>query len=203
MSSSHICTRTLWLISCSGYVPPEDYTGVATLTQIAHTISDTHFELVFKCEGCWAWNQGGADGNQIPDAEREVQSLAGPSITRSSPAPGLSTTRDRSSSESRTQRRAMPSTKSGLSWALFLLVLLCQRRPHPLLWPPLLPRQLDPPSALAHPLLPNPMTTSSSAVVLEVSPSLTSSRSQARAYFCLRRAHHRSPALVGPWDLNG
>jgi len=46
---------------------------MATLTQIDHSVSDTHFELVYKCEGCWSWNQNGADGNQLPTADREVQ----------------------------------------------------------------------------------------------------------------------------------
>ena len=49
---------------------PDPYTGNATLTQIAHTVNSTHFELVYRCQDCWVWNQKGAEGSQIP---QEVQ----------------------------------------------------------------------------------------------------------------------------------
>ncbi|KAF2235834.1 hypothetical protein EV356DRAFT_98225 [Viridothelium virens] len=50
----------------SGYVAPDIYTGNATLTQIAHTINDTHFTLTYRCQWCLAWNQGGTAGSQLP-----------------------------------------------------------------------------------------------------------------------------------------
>jgi cellobiose dehydrogenase (acceptor) len=56
--------------SNSGYSLPEAYTGNATLTQITHTVNSTHFELIYRCQDCWVWNQKGAEGSQIP---QEVQ----------------------------------------------------------------------------------------------------------------------------------
>jgi cellobiose dehydrogenase (acceptor) len=64
------CGRYLLLTSNRGYVAPDDYTGNATLTQISHSVNDTHFELIYRCQWCWVWNQAGAEGSQIPD---EVQ----------------------------------------------------------------------------------------------------------------------------------
>ncbi|KAF2744904.1 hypothetical protein M011DRAFT_428071 [Sporormia fimetaria CBS 119925] len=52
-----------------GYVLPEDYTGDATITQISASVSDDSFELVYRCQGCWAWNQNGAEGSQLPTTE--------------------------------------------------------------------------------------------------------------------------------------
>ncbi|KAF2685445.1 hypothetical protein K458DRAFT_337564 [Lentithecium fluviatile CBS 122367] len=57
-------------VYAGGYVAPAAYTGNATLTQISHSVNDTHFELVYRCQWCWVWNQEGAEGSQIPD---EVQ----------------------------------------------------------------------------------------------------------------------------------
>ncbi|KAH7349010.1 cellobiose dehydrogenase-like protein [Pyrenochaeta sp. MPI-SDFR-AT-0127] len=53
-------------VYASGYIAPEDYTGNATITQLSHTITDTHFEIVYRCTWCWIWNQNGAAGSQIP-----------------------------------------------------------------------------------------------------------------------------------------
>lgn len=70
------CDRPcLWRISLtigSGYVSPDDYTGNATLTQISHTVTDTNFELVYRCQWCWIWNQNGAEGSQVPTGEVQV-----------------------------------------------------------------------------------------------------------------------------------
>ncbi|KAI8933358.1 hypothetical protein NX059_009977 [Plenodomus lindquistii] len=60
-------TKFVW---AGGYVTPTDYTGDARIDQISHTISDTHFEIVYRCQKCWVWNQNGAQGSQIPS---EVQ----------------------------------------------------------------------------------------------------------------------------------
>ncbi|KAF2276470.1 cellobiose dehydrogenase-like protein [Westerdykella ornata] len=59
-------------VYAGGYVAPEDYTGDATITQISHSVSDDHFELVYHCQKCWVWNQKGAEGEQRPTADREV-----------------------------------------------------------------------------------------------------------------------------------
>jgi cellobiose dehydrogenase (acceptor) len=61
------------LIVSSGFVAPQDYTGNATLSQISHSVSDTHFEIVYRCQWCWIWNQNGADGSQVPSADSQVQ----------------------------------------------------------------------------------------------------------------------------------
>ncbi|KAK3682195.1 hypothetical protein B0T22DRAFT_278809 [Podospora appendiculata] len=47
----------------SGYNLPGLYTGNATLTQISSTINSTQFELVYRCQGCLSWNQGGSKGS--------------------------------------------------------------------------------------------------------------------------------------------
>jgi cellobiose dehydrogenase (acceptor) len=62
-----MCLALLWLITCSGYVTPEDYTGNATLRQIYSSVSDTSFEIVYHCTDCWAWDQGGAANQQLPE----------------------------------------------------------------------------------------------------------------------------------------
>lgn len=52
---------------------PVSYTGTATLTQFNATVTDTGFELVYRCQKCWTWDQGGATNSQIPGASSEVQ----------------------------------------------------------------------------------------------------------------------------------
>jgi cellobiose dehydrogenase (acceptor) len=47
----------------TGYTLPPLYTGDAKLTQISSSVSDTSFEVLFRCENCFAWNQDGAEGS--------------------------------------------------------------------------------------------------------------------------------------------
>ncbi|EAQ84608.1 hypothetical protein CHGG_08622 [Chaetomium globosum CBS 148.51] len=47
----------------TGYTLPPLYTGDAKLTQISSTVSDTGFEVLFRCENCFAWDQDGATGS--------------------------------------------------------------------------------------------------------------------------------------------
>ncbi|KAI0478626.1 fungal cellulose binding domain-containing protein [Xylariaceae sp. FL0804] len=47
----------------TGYVTPDVYDGNATLTQIAHTVNATHYSVIFRCQGCFSWNQDGASGS--------------------------------------------------------------------------------------------------------------------------------------------
>jgi cellobiose dehydrogenase (acceptor) len=35
-------------------------------------VTDTYFELVYRCERCWVWNQKGAEGSQLPTSEVQV-----------------------------------------------------------------------------------------------------------------------------------
>ena len=50
----------------SGYVAPDIYTGNATLTQIDHSINDTHFTLTYRCQWCLVWDQDSTPGSQLP-----------------------------------------------------------------------------------------------------------------------------------------
>ncbi|KAL1601962.1 hypothetical protein SLS59_005128 [Nothophoma quercina] len=56
----------------NGYVQPEQYAGNATLTQLSATVTDTSFELVYRCQWCWVWDHKGATGSQLPTSEVEV-----------------------------------------------------------------------------------------------------------------------------------
>lgn len=46
----------------SGYAMPDVYAGNATLTQISSAVNATHYTLLFRCQGCLAWNHNGGDG---------------------------------------------------------------------------------------------------------------------------------------------
>ncbi|OQO04051.1 hypothetical protein B0A48_10694 [Cryoendolithus antarcticus] len=50
----------------TGYVLPDVYTGNATLTQISATVNSTTMELIYRCQNCWTWSQGGVDASNIP-----------------------------------------------------------------------------------------------------------------------------------------
>ncbi|KAH8887786.1 hypothetical protein GQ53DRAFT_872520 [Thozetella sp. PMI_491] len=45
-----------------GYQTPPVYTGNATLTQISSFVNATMWELVYRCQNCFSWNQNGATG---------------------------------------------------------------------------------------------------------------------------------------------
>lgn len=45
-----------------GYTLPDVYTGNATLTQVSSKVTDTYFEVVYRCTDCLAWNEGGDIG---------------------------------------------------------------------------------------------------------------------------------------------
>ncbi|KAL2162456.1 hypothetical protein VTH06DRAFT_7369 [Thermothelomyces fergusii] len=47
----------------TGYTLPELYTGDAKLTQIASSVSGDSFEVLFRCENCFSWDQNGATGS--------------------------------------------------------------------------------------------------------------------------------------------
>ncbi|KAK2762738.1 hypothetical protein FQN54_000912 [Arachnomyces sp. PD_36] len=48
----------------TGYVAPDLYTGNATITPISSSVTETNFELIYRCQDCWSWSQGGAAGGQ-------------------------------------------------------------------------------------------------------------------------------------------
>ncbi|KAI7785464.1 carbohydrate-binding module family 1 protein [Diaporthe eres] len=67
----------------TGYVMPDVYTGNATLTQISSTINSTHYSLIFRCQGCLAWEQGGATGSVSTSSKFWLLGWA-----QANPAPG-------------------------------------------------------------------------------------------------------------------
>lgn len=48
----------------SGYVDPEIYSGDATLTPFLKTVNETHYTLIYRCQGCWSWDHGGTTGGR-------------------------------------------------------------------------------------------------------------------------------------------
>ncbi|GAW17018.1 hypothetical protein ANO14919_064670 [Xylariales sp. No.14919] len=47
----------------TGYSFPEEYKGQANLTQISSNVTDTGFELIYRCQGCFSWDHDGATGS--------------------------------------------------------------------------------------------------------------------------------------------
>lgn len=61
----------------SGYTAPDIYTGNASLTQISSSINDTHYELTYRCESCWTWDQAGASASQVPATTSAAAQIIG------------------------------------------------------------------------------------------------------------------------------
>ncbi|KAI0134670.1 cellobiose dehydrogenase [Xylariales sp. AK1849] len=47
----------------TGYNLPDVYTGDANLTQISATVNGSDFELIYRCQNCFSWNQDGSTGS--------------------------------------------------------------------------------------------------------------------------------------------
>lgn len=47
----------------TGYTLPGLYTGDAQLTQISSKVSDSEFEVLFRCQNCFSWDQDGSSGS--------------------------------------------------------------------------------------------------------------------------------------------
>ncbi|KAH9900088.1 cellobiose dehydrogenase [Xylariomycetidae sp. FL2044] len=47
----------------TGYNFPGEYTGDATLTQISSKVDGSSFEIIYRCQGCFAWDQAGSSGS--------------------------------------------------------------------------------------------------------------------------------------------
>ncbi|KAH3601089.1 hypothetical protein KXW46_004168 [Aspergillus fumigatus] len=66
----------------SGYAMPDVYAGNATLTQISSAVNATHYTLLFRCQGCLAWNHNGVTGSAPTSAKQLVlgwaQAVAAP-----------------------------------------------------------------------------------------------------------------------------
>ncbi|KAF7551666.1 cellobiose dehydrogenase [Stylonectria norvegica] len=46
----------------TAYEMPVPYSGSAKLSQISSTINETHYTLIYRCEGCLSWDQDGTTG---------------------------------------------------------------------------------------------------------------------------------------------
>lgn len=42
------------------------------MTQLNATVTDTSFELVYRCQKCWVWSQDGVEGSQLPTGSVQV-----------------------------------------------------------------------------------------------------------------------------------
>lgn len=47
----------------TGYSSPTVYTGDAKLSILASSVNSSSFTIVYRCEECWRWDQGGATGS--------------------------------------------------------------------------------------------------------------------------------------------
>jgi cellobiose dehydrogenase (acceptor) len=47
----------------TGYTLPDVYTGDAKLTQISSNVTANSFELIYRCQNCFSWDQDGSSGN--------------------------------------------------------------------------------------------------------------------------------------------
>ncbi|OTA96404.1 cellobiose dehydrogenase protein [Hypoxylon sp. CO27-5] len=47
----------------TGYNLPGVYTGNATLTQVSSKVTETGFELIYRCQNCFSWDQDGTSGH--------------------------------------------------------------------------------------------------------------------------------------------
>lgn len=59
-SEGTVYTSFRW---ATGYTLPGLYTGDAKLTQVSSNVTDTHFELIYRCQNCFSWNQDGTSGS--------------------------------------------------------------------------------------------------------------------------------------------
>lgn len=58
-SQDQVLTSFRW---ASSYAPPARYTGDAKLTQISSVVNATHYSVIFRCQNCLQWSQGGTTG---------------------------------------------------------------------------------------------------------------------------------------------
>ncbi|KAL1840629.1 hypothetical protein VTJ49DRAFT_280 [Mycothermus thermophilus] len=47
----------------TGYTLPGLYTGDATLTQLSVNVTDDSYELIYRCQNCFSWDQDGSTGS--------------------------------------------------------------------------------------------------------------------------------------------
>lgn len=65
------------------YARPGVYTGNATLTQVSSHLNSSHYTLIYRCQNCLSWTEGGYTGNASTSAGSLglgwAQSIAAPS----------------------------------------------------------------------------------------------------------------------------
>ena len=54
------------------YAMPAVYPGKSTLTQIASSVNETNYELVYRCEDCFKWSDGEDEEGGIDTSEGSV-----------------------------------------------------------------------------------------------------------------------------------
>jgi cellobiose dehydrogenase (acceptor) len=52
----------------TGYDLPAVYAGDATVTAISSSVNETHYTLVYRCQGCFAWDHNGNAGSASTSA---------------------------------------------------------------------------------------------------------------------------------------
>ncbi|KAI0537135.1 cellobiose dehydrogenase [Xylaria digitata] len=70
----------------TGYTLPEEYKGQANLTQISSKVTDTGFELIYRCQDCFSWDHDGATGSVQTTSGLLVLGRAASAIPPSNPS---------------------------------------------------------------------------------------------------------------------
>ncbi|KAI1332560.1 hypothetical protein F5Y16DRAFT_119294 [Xylariaceae sp. FL0255] len=69
----------------TGYTMPAVYTGVANVTQISSNVTSDGFELIYRCTGCFSWDQDGATGSVSTSSGDLILGWADSSATPTDP----------------------------------------------------------------------------------------------------------------------
>lgn len=70
----------------TGYDLPGEYKGPANLTQISSKVTETGFEIIYRCQGCFSWDHEGATGGVQSSAGFFVLGRASATTTPSNPS---------------------------------------------------------------------------------------------------------------------
>lgn len=54
------------------YFMPDVYSGNSTLTQIASSVNETRYELVYRCQNCLAWTDADGGSQSVQTSEGTV-----------------------------------------------------------------------------------------------------------------------------------
>ncbi|KAI1113507.1 cellobiose dehydrogenase [Nemania sp. NC0429] len=70
----------------TGYDLPGEYNGPANLTQVSSKVTDTGFELIYRCQGCFSWDHEGATGGVQSSSGFFIIGRAAAAATPSNPS---------------------------------------------------------------------------------------------------------------------